>query len=103
MSILGPRSRRRRTSHQRQQRRARTAFSDKQIAALNIEFDRDQYLSESRRHDLAEKVGIDEASVKIWFQNKRAKLKKDAVPHPLALELQAQGLYNHKMIPKASE
>lgn len=90
----GPRARRRRTGIRQQ--RNRTAFNDFQLAQLNIEFDRDQYLSESRRQRLAVELNLNEANVKIWFQNRRAKLKKHGDPHPLALQLESQGLYNHK-------
>jgi len=35
-------------------------------------------------------------SFAVWFQNKRAKVKKSSgVPNALALQLLAEGLYNH--------
>ncbi|XP_045210375.2 homeobox protein engrailed-2b-like [Mercenaria mercenaria] len=90
----GPRARRRRSGVR--QPRTRTAFNDFQLEQLNIEFDNDQYLSESRRQRLANELNLNEANVKIWFQNRRAKLKKTGDPRPLALRLQSEGLYNHK-------
>ncbi|XP_060583587.1 homeobox protein engrailed-1a-like [Ruditapes philippinarum] len=90
----GPRARRRR--HGVRQTRTRTAFNEFQLEQLNIEFDNDQYLSESRRQRLASDLNLNEANVKIWFQNKRAKLKKIGDPRPLARQLQSEGLYNHK-------
>lgn len=90
----GPRARRRRTGVRKP--RTRTAFNDYQLKQLNIEFDADQYLSESRRQRLASELDLNEANVKIWFQNRRAKLKKIGEPRLLALQLQSEGLYNHK-------
>ena len=92
--FLGPRARRRRQGVR--QPRTRTAFNDFQLEQLNIEFNNDQYLSESRRQRLASDLSLNEANVKIWFQNKRAKLKKIGDPRPLARQLQSEGLYNHK-------
>lgn len=92
--LAAPRARRRKTGVR--QHRTRTAFNDFQLEQLNIEFEMDNYLSESRRQRLAEELNLKESNVKIWFQNKRAKCKKENVNRPLALKLQEEGLYNHK-------
>jgi len=81
-------------------KRPRTAFNGDQLAVLRREFETSRYLTEERRQRLAEQLGLHESQIKIWFQNKRAKLKKaNGVPNPLALELMAQGLYNHCTVP----
>ncbi|XP_067686069.1 homeobox protein engrailed-1-B-like [Haliotis asinina] len=96
----GPRSRKakKREKHQEQQedKRPRTAFTNDQLQRLKKEFDDCRYLTEQRRKDLALSLSLTEAQIKIWFQNKRAKIKKaSGVKNPLALHLMAQGLYNH--------
>ena len=61
-------------------------------------------MTEKRRQQLNSELGLNEAQIKIWFQNKRAKLKKSSgSKNPLALQLMAQGLYNHSTVPLTRE
>ncbi|CAH4036809.1 segmentation polarity homeobox protein engrailed-like [Pieris brassicae] len=92
----GPRSRRMKKRMTPEEKRPRTAFSAAQLQRLKHEFAENRYLTERRRQALAAELGLAEAQIKIWFQNKRAKIKK-ATGHrnPLAMQLMAQGLYNH--------
>lgn len=61
---------------------------------LNFQYLR--YLDERRRKDLADRLCLNENQIKIWFQNKRAKMKKqNNQPNPLRGLLVAGGLYNH--------
>lgn len=84
-------------------KRPRTAFTSDQIQTLKKEFSNNQYLNEDRRHALANRLNLNETQIKIWFQNKRAKLKKTSgVRNRLAIELMAQGLYNHSVSPTCS-
>lgn len=77
-------------------KRPRTAFTSSQLARLKDEFDRSKYLTGERRQILANELGLNESQIKIWYQNKRAKIKKTSgVRNTLALQLMAQGLYNH--------
>ncbi|XP_045457755.1 homeobox protein invected-like [Melitaea cinxia] len=86
------------------EKRPRTAFSGPQLARLKHEFAENRYLTERRRQTLAAELGLAEAQIKIWFQNKRAKIKKaSGQRNPLALQLMAQGLYNHSTIPLTKE
>lgn len=82
------------------EKRPRTAFSAEQLARLKQEFAENRYLTERRRQQLSRDLGLNEAQIKIWFQNKRAKIKKSTgQKNPLALQLMAQGLYNHSTVP----
>lgn len=89
---------------QSEEKRPRTAFSGAQLARLKHEFAENRYLTERRRQQLSGELGLNEAQIKIWFQNKRAKIKKaSGQKNPLALQLMAQGLYNHSTIPLTKE
>ena len=57
-------------------RRARTAFSYEQLVALDNKFKQTKYLSVCERLNLALSLNITETQVKIWFQNRRTKWKK---------------------------
>ncbi|KAK7092333.1 homeobox protein invected-like [Littorina saxatilis] len=100
----GPRSRKmkrkERTTPTPEEKRPRTAFTSEQLSRLKREFDDCRYLTETRRRHLAAELGLTESQIKIWFQNKRAKIKKaSGVKNDLALQLMAQGLYNHATVP----
>lgn len=57
-------------------RRARTAFTYEQISALEQKFKLTRYLSVFERSNLAAHLKLTETQVKIWFQNRRTKWKK---------------------------
>ena len=77
-------------------KRPRTAFTSSQLTRLKHEFEKCKYLTGEKRQYLANELNLNESQIKIWFQNKRAKIKKSSgSKNPLALQLMAQGLYNH--------
>ncbi|XP_039196386.1 NK1 transcription factor-related protein 2 [Crotalus tigris] len=57
-------------------RRARTAFTYDQLVALENKFRATRYLSVCERLNLALSLRLTETQVKIWFQNRRTKWKK---------------------------
>uniref|UniRef100_A0A1A9WNT3 Homeobox domain-containing protein n=1 Tax=Glossina brevipalpis TaxID=37001 RepID=A0A1A9WNT3_9MUSC len=77
------------TNQTKRKKKTRTVFSRAQVFQLESTFDLKRYLSSSERAGLAASLRLTETQVKIWFQNRRNKWKRQ-----LAAELEAANMAN---------
>ena len=63
-------------------KRIRTIFTPDQLERLEKEFERQQYMVGAERHYLAASLNLTETQVKVWFQNRRIKWRKQKLDRP---------------------
>ncbi|XP_032664136.1 homeobox protein Hox-A2-like [Odontomachus brunneus] len=58
-------------------KRTRTAYTSTQLLHLEREFQNGRYLCRTRRIQISASLNLTEKQIKVWFQNRRMKHKKD--------------------------
>ncbi|XP_031549599.1 transcription factor LBX1-like [Actinia tenebrosa] len=84
--------------NQRKRRKPRTCFTNQQISELERRFMFQKYLSPSDRDELSIMLGLSGAQIITWFQNRRARFRRDV--EELKSDVEASSIMAPKEIQK---
>jgi len=62
-------------------RRGRSVFTSAQITHLEAYFNVNEYIDGERKQELSRLTNISEQQIKVWFQNRRQKKKREQEDH----------------------
>ncbi|KYB25593.1 Protein gooseberry-neuro-like Protein [Tribolium castaneum] len=57
--------------------RCRNTFNVEQKSQLEAAFEKENYIKADRRKELSKMTGLTETQIRVWFQNRRAKQKRE--------------------------
>nr|ACC76764.1 NK5/6/7a variant 1 [Amphimedon queenslandica] len=78
LTLQDPKDKSNSSKDRKDNKKGRATFSGNQIDELEKAFVSTQYLTNSERSRLAERLDLSESQVKIWFQNRRTKCRRTA-------------------------
>lgn len=64
-------------------KRTRTAFAKWQLDALERAFELNPYLVGEQRTALAKRLALSETQIKVWYQNRRTKQRREGPSRPV--------------------